>query len=166
MSDLFESKGATFSPCRTWRYELRRTWGSAPALVMLMLNPSTADETKNDPTVERCERRARGGGFGGLIVLNIFAFRATDPADMKAAADPIGPENDDYLTAHFIRANAIGGTVCAAWGVHGSHLNRAARVLEMARHLDVDLMCLKQTKEGHPGHPLYIASAAPFIPFG
>lgn len=165
MKDLLTQGGALFSPCRTWRYELRRSWANQPDLVMLMLNPSTADEVKNDPTVERCERRARAGGYGGLVVLNIFAYRATDPADMKAAADPVGPENDDYIRAHFLRAAALGSPVCAAWGTHGDHLSRGRQVLDMAEAAGVQLVCLKKTKGGHPGHPLYIKAAAPFVSF-
>ncbi|MCF6276041.1 MAG: DUF1643 domain-containing protein, partial [Robiginitomaculum sp.] len=90
MTDLFkqdETRTAVFSDCRTWRYRLAQIWDeSKEPLYWLMLNPSTADEVKNDPTVERCERRARMWGYGGSVVLNIFSYRATDPKDMRASA--------------------------------------------------------------------------------
>lgn len=172
MTDLITKTGAEFSPCRTWRYRLWRTWddGRFP-LVMLMLNPSTADEDRNDPTVERCERRARAGGFGGLIVLNIFAFRATDPRVMKAAADPIGPDNDAYLRRAFkglvgARPDGlVGPVICAGWGSHGSHLGRDRQVKALARQSGIQLHCLGQTKGGQPRHPLYIGYDTPFRPW-
>lgn len=178
MADLLTHTGAEFSPCRTWRYRLWRTWdpGAYP-LVMLMLNPSTADEDRNDPTVARCERRARAGGFGGLVVLNIFAFRATDPKVMKAAPDPIGPANDAHLWRAFnMGVETRGNTrpharrvydpmICAGWGVHGAHLGRARAVSELARDAGVQLHCLGVTKDGQPGHPLYMRGDAQFLPW-
>lgn len=172
MSELLTETGAEFSHCRTWRYRLWRTWnpGGFP-LVMLMLNPSTADEDKNDPTVERCERRARARDFGGLIVLNIFAFRATDPRVMKAAPDPVGPDNDAHIRQAFTlstlaRAGGLTGpTICAGWGVHGAHLGRDRQVQALATEAGVQLHCLGVTKDGQPGHPLYIGYDAPFLPW-
>jgi hypothetical protein len=169
-ASLFETTGAAFSPCRTWRYELWRKWKpGGRRLVMLMLNPSTADETANDATVERCERRARSGGFGELRVFNIFAFRATDPADMKAAPDPVGPQNDEYLSAAFglAKMNAIfrqgpGALFCAGWGIHGSHAGRDRQVQALAAEHGVQLMCLGTTKDGQPRHPLYVGYDVPF----
>lgn len=112
------------------------------------LNPSTADEVKNDPTVSRCISYARSWGYGGLCMTNIFAFRATDPKVMKAHPDPIGTENDRYLAT--LAAEA--GIVVAAWGTHGTHLGRG----EAVRQLIPGLCCLRQTQEGHPNHPLYL----------
>lgn len=98
MSTLFpEQSGADFSPCQRYRYKLWRKWGNGDLVNFLMLNPSTADAVQNDPTVERCERRARQLGFDGLIVTNLFAFRATDPRTLKAAPDPIGFPRDYIL---------------------------------------------------------------------
>jgi hypothetical protein len=89
---------ATFSPCRKYRYTLTRTWvPDLPLINFVMLNPSTADEVVNDPTVERCERRARMWNCGGLIVTNIFAWRSTDPDELRRVADPVGPDKDDAL---------------------------------------------------------------------
>ncbi|MDY6874394.1 MAG: DUF1643 domain-containing protein [Chloroflexota bacterium] len=147
------NKGADFSQCRTWRYRLWRIWDSSkPYAMFLMLNPSTADENKNDPTVERCQRYAQAWGYGGLYVCNIFAYRATDPAIMKTAADPVGPENDDYI---WNTANDAGIVVCA-WGNHGIWLDRSKQVRELLSCSRNKLHCLKVTGAGEPGHPLYL----------
>lgn len=163
MSDDSKSvvSGAMFSDCRRYRYQLWRIWKTdwrAPPCLFIMLNPSTADEVKNDPTVERCERYARHWGHGALVVCNIFAYRATDPRDMKAQDDPIGPENNwEILRA--ARANADrNGRIVVAWGTHGSYLYRGKAVLELLS--DYTLHALKVTKDGHPGHPLYLRSDA------
>jgi len=149
-SDL---SGATFSTCNRYRYALWRTWSESDhACLFLMLNPSTADESVNDPTVERCQRYAQGWGYGGLVVCNLFAFRATDPALMKQEEDPAGPEND----AAILDAARRCGIVVCAWGNHGSHLGRAKTVVSMLMADDIELHALKITGEGHPGHPLYL----------
>lgn len=143
--------GATFSDCRQYRYDLWRCWGDpASTATFIMLNPSTADETVNDATVERCERRARQWGFGRLLVVNLFAFRATDPQAMKAAADPIGPDNDDAIRLAVLRSSL---TVCA-WGNHGAHLGRSQAVRRLLAK--VELYVLKIGKTGEPCHPLYL----------
>jgi len=147
------SAGAVFSPCRTFRYRLGRVWGDGPTLTVIGLNPSTADETSNDPTVRRCIAFAMREGCGSLRMLNIFAFRATDPAVMKRAVDPIGPENDMWIM------QAIDGPVVAAWGVHGAFLGRGASV---ARAIP-GLLCFGQTKDGHPKHPLYLRADSPLV---
>lgn len=146
---------AVYSPCEGYRYSLERQWDAAPPLVCVMLNPSTATERANDPTIARCEARARAGGFGGVRIVNLFAFRATDPRDLKRAADPVGPDNDARLMA----ACAGAGLVLAGWGVHGAFQNRAAIVLAMLRDNGVQIHTLGLTKGGHPRHPLYIGYA-------
>jgi hypothetical protein len=141
---------ADFSPCRRYRYALHRTWDASKKPAMFVgLNPSTADEVENDPTVTRCINYAKDWGHGGLIMANIFAWRDTDPEAMKAAAEPIGAENDQWLVQLAQRA----GVVIAAWGVHGQHLGRAD---EVQRLLAGRLHYLKLTKDGYPGHPLYL----------
>lgn len=168
--DLLDDRHAAFSPCRTWRYELWRTWNPlGRQLVMIMLNPSTADELTNDPTIERCERRARRHGFGGLRVFNIFAFRATDPDDMKGAADPVGPQNDEYIESafklakmHAMLRQEPSYLFCAGWGVHGSYLGRDHQVQGLAQEHGIQLHCLGTTKEGQPRHPLYVGYDVPF----
>jgi hypothetical protein len=166
LTDLFEARGATFSPCRTWRYRLYRQWGQplSPSLIMVMLNPSTADEDINDPTIERCERRARAGGFHSLQVLNLFAYRATDPDAMKAAADPVGPQNDHYITG-VLRGLCPGDLVCGGWGIHGDHAGRDREVLAIAERHGVKLHCLGATAGGQPRHPLYVGYDKPFVPW-
>ena len=145
---------ATYSDCETYRYALTRTWDAGGARVnFLMLNPSTATEVQNDPTVERCERRARALGFGAFRVTNIFALRATDPRDMRAAADPIGAGNDTAILEAADWANQV---VCA-WGTHGAHMGRGLAVETLLRPTGVPLLHLGLSKAGHPKHPLYIS---------
>ena len=128
---------------------------------MVMLNPSTADAEKDDPTIRRCIAFASRERFGGVEILNLFAFRATAPADLKAAADPIGPDNDRHLRALFARHR----TIVAAWGTHGGYRGRAEAVLGMAAGLGVTLTCLGRTAAGYPRHPLYLAGDSPILPF-
>jgi len=153
---------AVYSPCERYRYALTRDWGAGPRVLFVMLNPSTATETQNDPTVERCERRARALGYGGFRVCNIFAFRATDPRDMRAAADPVGPANDAAIVEGAARAACV---VCA-WGTHGAHLGRGAAVERLLRGTGRPLAHLGLTKDGHPRHPLYVGYATAPVPWG
>lgn len=145
---------AVYSACGAYRYLLTRVWNPAGRRALfVMLNPSTATEVQNDPTVERCERRARALGFGAFRVTNIFAFRARDPRVMKAAADPVGPANDAAIAESAGWADAI---VCA-WGTHGAHLGRGAAVARLLAGQGRPLTVLGLTRGGHPQHPLYIA---------
>lgn len=143
--------GAVFSDDRTFRYRLWRTWNvEKPSLAFIMLNPSTADETTLDPTCRRCRGYAEDWGYGELLVGNLFGLRSTDPDRLRDADvdDPIGPDNDDHLREIFEDADRV----VAAWGHHGSLMDRG---LEVAQVLDVDLYALGTTTEGHPVHPLY-----------
>ncbi|UYV37720.1 DUF1643 domain-containing protein [Rhodobacteraceae bacterium D3-12] len=145
---------AVYSECEAYRYALTRVWDEAGRKVLfIMLNPSTATEVQNDPTVERCERRARALGFGGFRVTNIFAWRDTDPRKMRAAADPVGPLNDATITEGCGWADQI----IAAWGTHGAHLQRGPAVEALLRDSGREIYHLGLTKDGHPKHPLYIA---------
>ena len=147
---------AIYSPCLRYRYALTRVWQpGGPKATFVMLNPSTATEFQNDPTVERCERRARALGFGSFRVTNIFAFRATDPRLMRAEADPIGPANDAAITEAAYWADQV---VCA-WGSHGAHLGRGAEVAARLRQTGKPLWHLGLTQAGDPRHPLYIGYA-------
>ncbi|MCC0081345.1 MAG: DUF1643 domain-containing protein [Rhodobacter sp.] len=147
---------ALYSDCERYRYALTRTWDDRGGKVLfVMLNPSTATEVQNDPTVERCERRARTLGFGAFRVCNIFAWRATDPRVMRAQDDPVGPGND----AAIIEGADWADTVVCAWGTHGAHLARGARVEALLRATGKPLFHLGLSKDGHPRHPLYIAYA-------
>lgn len=141
-------RGATISSCGRYRYALWRKWKPGPMCVFVGLNPSTADAQLDDPTIRRCIGFAQGWGFSGLMMLNLFAYRATNPADMKAATDPIGPDNDDAL--RYASYNTT--MVIAAWGANGTFKGRDQQVREMLPRLHY----LHLTKDGHPGHPLYL----------
>lgn len=144
---------AVYSDCEKYRYSLSRTWEpSGPKVMFVMLNPSKATEIDNDPTVERCERRARALGYGAFRVTNIFAWRETNPKLMRCATDPIGPDNDEILR----QGVAWADSVVAAWGTHGAHLGRGSQVAHMMRTWDASLYHLGLSKAGHPKHPLYI----------
>lgn len=121
-----------------------------------MLNPSTADEMVNDPTVERCERRARAAGFGAVTILNLFAYRSTDPKALYTLDDPVGPLNDRVIEVMLEDASLV---ICG-WGQHGKLLDRGAQVLRLIRERGVIPHALKLTRDGQPGHPLYVPYAA------
>ena len=147
---------ATFSPCEQYRYLLTWRWSEEPLLVAWMLNPSTATHEKLDPTIAGLVSRARAWGMGGVRVINLFAFRATDPKDMKAAADPVGPDNDAITADVLHSATILGDTVICGWGAHGNHRGRDADAIEIARGHGVALHCLDANRDGSPKHPLYI----------
>lgn len=156
---LGRQTSAVFSPDRVFRYELRRTWDPMGWVCnFLMLNPSTADEHKNDPTVERCERFAMAWGCGALVVTNLFAYRATDPADLASIAEIVGPGNDEHIARVALEATYV----LVAWGEHGALRGRAAAVLELLRSRapEQPLYCLGRNKSGQPVHPLYQPAAA------
>lgn len=151
----------TFSPDRVYRYTLWRDWGvpREPYAMFIGLNPSTADEVQDDPTVRRCIGFAKSWGYGSLCMTNIFAFRATFPSVMKAQDDPVGLENDTWL----LRCAQEAGVIVAAWGTHGALKNRGDRVLQLLK--DHDIMCLKVTRGGHPEHPLYLRADMRPMPY-
>ena len=144
--------GARYSSCGLYRYRLWRSWsGGSGVLTWIMLNPSTADHLgNNDPTIERCERRARLWGFTRVEIVNLFALRSPDPRALKLAADPIGPENDGAI----LEAIAGAGLILCGWGALGSRGGRDAAVLRLLE--DRPLACLGRTRAGAPVHPLYI----------
>ena len=153
---------AVYSPCEAYRYSLTRSWqADGRRLLYILLNPSKATEVQNDPTVERCERRARALGFGAFRVTNIFAWRETDPRALRAAQAPVGPANDAAL------AEGLGwaDTVIAGWGAHGAHLGRGAEVAALLRAAGRPICHLGLTRDGHPRHPLYIAYATRPMPW-
>lgn len=157
MNDLLEvanARGdAIISDCGTYRYLLQRFWDARlETLNFIMLNPSTADASEDDPTIRRCIGFARTLGFGSLEVTNLFALRSTDPMALRTHRDPIGPDNDENILGS---AKVCQMTICA-WGNHGSHLNRANRVLDMLRKAGVKPHALKLSKRGEPCHPLYL----------
>jgi hypothetical protein len=150
------ASGAKFSRCRRWRYLLWRQWDErAPVANFLMLNPSTADEVKLDPSCTRARLYAERWGFGALVVTNLFGWRATDPDDMKAAPDPVGARNDRAI----LEAARNSSLVVCAWGNHGAHLGRSAAVLSRLRTSGIRLHMLRLNGEGEPAHPLYLPAS-------
>jgi len=155
---LFEThNGALFSECRAYRYALWRLWDAADlgCVLFVGLNPSTADETEDDPTIRRCIRFARDWGYGGIYVCNLFAFRATEPKRMKAASDPIGPINDGLI----FRYSRYCAMKIAAWGNAGMFMNRDLAV-QRPWILSKPLHCLGTNKNGTPKHPLYLPATS------
>ncbi|AZQ65896.1 DUF1643 domain-containing protein [Silicimonas algicola] len=145
---------AVYSPCLRYRYALTRTWDAAgPRLLYVMLNPSTATEAANDPTVERCERRARALGYGAFRVANLFALRETDPARLRRAERPVGAAND----AQIAEAADWSDAVLCAWGIHGAHRSRGQAVAAILNASGKPLLTLGLSKDGHPRHPLYVS---------
>ena len=146
---------ASFSPDRKYRYWLESKLGSEDGVCMfLMLNPSTADETKSDPTVTRCKGFARTWGYGSLWVCNLFALRSTRPDALIESPDPTGPHNDRHILEYSHSADRI---VCA-WGNHGMHRGRGERVLRMLEDdgLSGRMRHLGFTLKDQPRHPLYL----------
>lgn len=144
---------ATYDATERWRFRLSRVWDSSGTrCVFVMLNPSTATEEVLDRTVSRCVRFARGWGHGSLEVVNVFAYRATRPAELKKFDSPVGVGNDAAISA----AAVAGDVVIAAWGVHAVHLGREAQVRALLAESGASTSLLRLTKRGHPGHPLYV----------
>lgn len=157
-----DSSGAVFSECGTYRYKLWRAWDiSKPVLTFLMLNPSTANATENDPTVERCQRRAIALGFGGLRVANIFALRSTDPSQLYSHPAPIGYENDQAI----IDLCSDAGLVICGWGKHGQLMKRGLSVLNLLRGRNIQPHYLLLNQDKSPRHPLYIGMRVKPQPF-
>lgn len=152
------TRSAIFSACQTYRYRLQETWGSAtgPTLAFLMLNPSTANEMHDDPTVARCHKRAMQSGFARFEVINLFALRSTDPAQLYQHPNPIGPHNDAAILACAQATMASGGQLICAWGNHGKFTQRAEQVLTILRGANIPLLALKLNQNGSPAHPLYL----------
>lgn len=155
-STIDEIRSATLSECGTYRYELSRVWSlDGPRVLFVMLNPSTADHDVDDPTIRKCSGFAKRWGFSGLVVVNLFAFRATKPADLKKAEHPVGELNRDYLLNGALECDEI---VCA-WGAHGKLHGRGLYVRTLLKahgERRGGLKCLGMTKGGQPRHPLYL----------
>jgi len=154
---------AQLSSCGSYRYELARCWDPcAPPLTFIMLNPSTADASADDPTIRRCMGFARREGLGGIVVVNLYAYRATFPVDMLAAADPVGSANDAHLVAALASARRQDAPVVAAWGAKANP-DRVRQVCALEGFEGV--LCLGVTNAGHPRHPLYVPADTPFTPW-
>ncbi len=162
-------KQTIFSPCRKYRYTLWRSWAddlfrnkTKEGYVMFIgLNPSTADETIDDPTIRRCIDFTKRWGYLTLCMTNAFAFRATDPKVMKAHQQPIGADNTNQIIEIAEQADII----VAAWGKHGNHLGRQAQVLDALTPWRTKLHHLGLNDDGTPKHPLYLKATTVPIPF-
>lgn len=151
-------KDAILSEDRKYRYILSRIWDETkPTVLFIGLNPSTADENEDDPTIRRCINFAKNWGFGGLLMANLFAFRSTKPQALFSAQDPIGSENNYYIKEYAEKSELI----IACWGNHGRFNNRSQQVYELIDSLN----CLDTNKSGEPKHPLYIRSDAKPKPY-
>jgi hypothetical protein len=150
-------KDAWISKDGLYRYTLTRDWDEElPTMLFIMLNPSTADAVEDDPTIRRCIGFAKRENCGAIEVANLFAFRATNPVDMKAAADPVGPSNDDLLYV----ASAESEIIVCGWGVHGAFQGRDKKVVDIIRSAGKVPYSFGTTKDGHPRHPLYLKNEA------
>ncbi len=149
---------AKFSECRTFRYSLKRVWNHSGSKVLFIgLNPSKADESVDDPTIRRCIKFAKEWGFGGLCMVNLFAFCTPDPSDLLKVKDPIGPENDIILKKLIAESDEI----VLVWGNNGSFLERNKKILKQIKNP----RCLKVNKNGAPSHPLYLKGDLKPIPY-
>ena len=157
--------GAILSPCGTYRYHLWRRWDSClPTMVWVMLNPSTADATNDDPTIRRCIGFAKREGCGGISVRNVFALRATNPDELAKHADPFGPENEEHLLA--ARSVSLLTVLVCGWGAKPankrlrSYFRNAESILSVQKP-----NCFGVTKAGDPRHPLYLPGDAKLVPW-
>ena len=151
---------ADISECGTWRYELRRRWNlNLPSMLVIMLNPSTADHRRDDQTIRRVWKRASHSGHGELIVGNLGAGRSFNPYTWMRMEDPIGPRNNDVLESLLYEAHRNQSTVVVGWGAHGAFMQRDDWFLAAAKRAKVTLYCYEHTRKRFPRHPLYIADS-------
>jgi hypothetical protein len=154
-------RAALLSPCGQFRYRLGRRWADGAPLLFVMLNPSTADADVDDATIRRCIKFAQAHGFPALEVVNLFAYRATDPKELRRAGYLAGPEND----AHIRQAADEAAAVCVAWGANVAELERPHVVLSLLHASGKPLQCLRITRSGYPQHPLMLPSSCRLMPF-
>jgi hypothetical protein len=162
-------RDASFSNDGRYRWTLSRGWGDLlkPWVGWIMLNPSTADASIDDPTIRRCMGYAKRWGYAGIHVANLFAYRATEPAELLKAEDPIAPPGQiEMHDALLLDMFSVCPVIIAAWGTHGAYMNRGKQVFEMFTAKQIPLYCLRMSKDGHPCHPLYLPAdltPAPFL---
>lgn len=153
----YVSQKARFSRCRRYRYSLERQWSTANGRVLFIgLNPSTADHKKDDPTIRRCVAFARAWGFGAMEIVDLFAYRATYPTDLKRSSDPVGRNNDCWIRQGIQRCDLA----IACWGNDGKFMQRG-HVIASKFH---DLQCLRMNQSRQPAHPLYLKADLKPIP--
>nr|WP_297388176.1 DUF1643 domain-containing protein [uncultured Roseateles sp.] len=160
--------GAIISPCQTFRYRLWRYWrpGGRP-LIFVMLNPSTADGSEDDPTIRKCIGFAKRLGFEGIEVANLFAYRATDPGNLRWAQYPVGPDNDAAIAAMGAVSVERGTPVVCAWGANARRTpGRVSEVLALLRARTVDIKALRIMPDGTPSHPLMLPYSCDLLDYG
>jgi hypothetical protein len=151
---------AIFSACGQYRYLLtRRISEHEKIATFIMLNPSTADATHNDPTIRKCIGFARRWQCGTLQVLNLFGVRAMFPQEMKQAVDPVGPENQHWFHQVILPESTAANLVICAWGVHGNFKGQDKIILDWLEEVGIRPFALGVTRQGHPRHPLYLPYA-------
>lgn len=166
MLDMLVRKQASLSSCGRYRYQLRRTWDEKlRPYVIGMLNPSTADDEVDDPTIRVCMTRARKLNCGSLIVWNLGALRATDPKLWMRSNCPIGARNDWWIKYTLQECSERNGIAVVAWGNHGTFRERGKVALRALYEAEVQPMCLGVTNNGQPRHPLYVSSNTELRPF-
>jgi hypothetical protein len=158
-------KSAELSPCGTYRYKLTRRWGSGPLLPFIMLNPSVADADIDDPTIRRCIAFAHREKYSGIMVVNLFAYRATEPDELLEADDPHGPDNWHHLGKMFAYAVRNDVPVVCAWGSNRIiRQSLVQRVMELGE--EAGTVCLGTTlREGNPRHPLFVDKRQPLVTY-
>lgn len=162
-ADLFLERDAVISDCGKYRYLLRRTWShDHPRVLIIMLNPSTADAEIDDPTVRSCIRLCQWRRDGGFEIVNLFAFRATDPKELQTAPEPVGPRNDAVIEAAISRCDMA---ICA-WGAYPGAVDRGQQVHSILRQRRPAVFCWGKTKAGAPKHPLYIKTGTALEVYG
>jgi hypothetical protein len=163
---LFQQSEAHFSYCEKYRYWLRRDWDLSKAPIsFLMLNPSTADEVDNDPTIERCQRRAITMGFGSMIIVNLFPFRMTDSKQLNKVDNLLGKAAQ--ADGAILRAVGISNMTVCGWGKHPLAAPRAQHVMALLKQVGLQnkVMCLQLNADNSPQHPLYIGYAKQPVPY-
>lgn len=143
-----------------YRYVLTRVWGDGPRGVYIMLNPSTADAVEDDATIRKCRGFATRRGWGGFAVVNLYAWRSRDPAQLRRATDPVGPSNDYWIQRTVEEAT---GPVVAAWGAQRGTDRRVREVLLNPALRDRTIDCYGTTRDGHPRHPLMLGYSSPLM---
>lgn len=153
---------ARYSPCEIYRYTLQRIWEPGqPIVAFIGLNPSTATEVENDPTVRRCIGYALSWGYGGMRMLNAFGLRSTDPKGLKQIDDPVGPGNDLWIR----KMTKDAALTVACWGTHAELNARHQQLVTMLNTAGCRIHCLGMTKGGFPKHPLYLRQSLTAVPF-
>lgn len=158
-----ETKSAWMSPCGRYRYDLWRRWGEGDIVLFIGLNPSTADDKIDDPTIKRCIQFAKRWGYGGMCIVNLFAYRATKPENMLAQNDPVGPDNMAAIAAITNRPRVK--LIVCAWGGEGGHRGQDKAVCALIAKTGKALFCFQTNKDGSPQHPLYVRGDKPLEPY-